>query len=135
MRRLIIGTVYAMIYIPGAVFGYLIASLAISFYGSVASDFVAVFGGFGLMIAAPLCWYLAVSGPRGSACTLAYTVAWCLLIGTLFVIGRWEQGKPIEAAGGNVLWIAIGMLGIIYMIGVPVILWWRRNKWEKGSPA
>ena len=127
VKQFVQGFVRTIVYMLGIIFGYLTASIVISFYGSAAADFAGVFGGFGLMIAAPLCWYAAARSPRGDLWTVGYVGAWCLLIGVFLVIGRWERGKSVPAAGSAVAWTAIGALSVVYLVVVPAIVWWRRS--------
>lgn len=65
----ILGFVRTIVFLAGMFFGYMFGVLVLSFGGSAATDFTGVFGGFGLMLAAPLCWIArsvaerVISGP------------------------------------------------------------------------
>ena len=127
MKEILRHSVRIYVYTIGAIFGYLTASMAISFGGSAAADFVGVFGGLGLMIAAPLCWYAAARTRGGDLWTLGYVVAWCLFFGVSTLIGWWEHGKSVRPAGSAVAWTAIAALGVVYLVVLPATVWWRRS--------
>lgn len=69
----------AIVFVVGAVFGYLTASV-ISYYGGGSGPLVVIYlriySPLVLALAAPICWYFAVRGKAGDRWTLGYIGAW-----------------------------------------------------------
>lgn len=126
---LILALVRTIVFLAGMFFGYLSAMVVLSFGGSTATDFTGVFGGLGLMLAAPLCWFAAVRGKKGDLWTLGYVGAWAVFIEIAMLIGVSERGDRVTLASDEVgLW-ALGFLGLVYLVGLPLlVLRYRRRK-------
>ncbi len=93
----ILGFVRTIVFLAGMFFGYMFGVLVLSFGGSTATDFTRVFGAFGLMLAAPLCWFAAVRGKRGDLWTLGYVGAWALFL-PVMSIDVAERGDRVTPA-------------------------------------
>lgn len=74
------------------------AALVLSVGGSTATDFTGVFGGVGLMLAAPLCWIAATRSKKSDLWTLGYAGGWAVFIATVMLIGVAESGKSVPRA-------------------------------------
>jgi hypothetical protein len=130
----ILGFVRTIVFLAGMFFGYSSAALVLSLGGSAAADFTGVFGGFSLMLAAPLCWIAAVRGKKGDLWTLGYVGAWAVFIGIAMLIGVSERGDRVTPASDEVgLW-ALGLLGVVYLVVLPLlVLRYRRRKAASGT--
>ncbi len=130
----ILDLVRTIVFLAGMFFGYSSAALVLSFGGSTVTDFTGVFGGFGLMLAAPLCWIAAVRGKKGDLWTLGYAGAWALFLGVMMLIGVAERGDPVPPASDEAgLW-AMGLLAVIYLVVLLLlVLRYRRRKAATGT--
>ncbi len=103
------------------------AMVAISFAGSAAVDFMAVFFGIGLMLAAPLCWIAATWGRKGDHWTLGYVGVWLLFFVVLYTLGFMERGEQIQRSDHAVT-VAFALLGVLYLLVLPVgVIIYRRR--------
>jgi hypothetical protein len=129
----ILGFVRTIVFLAGMFFGYMFGVLVLSFGGSTATDFTRVFGAFGLMLAAPLCWFAAVRGKRGDLWTLGYIGAWTLFLGVMSIDVA-ERGDLVTPASDEVgLW-ALGLLAVVYLVVLPLlVLRYRRRKAASGT--
>jgi hypothetical protein len=121
MLRVILGVVRAAVFVAGIFFGYMFAVLVSSFGGSTAADFTGVFGGLGLMFAAPICWIAAARSRRGDLWTVGYVGSWVVFIGVVMLIGVIEQGQPVQLANEHAGTWALGLLAVIYLVVLPLI--------------
>jgi hypothetical protein len=99
--------------------GFAMAMVSISFAGSAAADFMVVFFGLGLMLAAPLCWIAAVWGRKGDYWTLGYVGAWLVFFVALYVLAFVEKGKSIKTSDYAVT-VAFVLLGVLYLVVLPI---------------
>lgn len=130
----ILGFVRTIVFLAGMFFGYSSAAVVLSFGGSTTTDFTGVFGGFGLMLAAPLCWIAAVRGNKGDLWTLGYVGAWTAFIGIVMLIGVSERGDRITPASEDVSLWAAGLLAVVYLVVLPLlVLRDRRRKAASGA--
>ncbi len=121
MLSVFLALVRTVVYLAGMFFGYMFAALVLSFGGSTVTDFTGVFGGVGLMLAAPLCWVAAVRSRKGDLWTLAYVGGWAVFITAVMLIGVAESGSPVPRANDDAgLW-ALGLLALIYLVVLPLI--------------
>lgn len=69
-----------VVFVVGALFGYLMAQGFASFPGGAPRVVVhlRIYGTLALTVAAPVCWYFAVRGKAGDRWTLGYLAAWAL---------------------------------------------------------
>lgn len=109
----------AVVFIAGMVGGYLVAAVFLSFGGSASADFMGVFFGLGLMLAAPLCWVAAVWGRKGDSWTLGYLGAWLVFIVLSYVLGFIERGKEIRTSE-YATDAAFALLGFLYLFVLPL---------------
>ncbi|MDP9451909.1 MAG: hypothetical protein M3P97_00625 [Actinomycetota bacterium] len=131
----ILGFVRTIVFLAGMFFGYMFGVLVLSFGGSAATDFTGVFGGFGLMLAAPLCWIAAVRGRKGDPWTLGYVGAWAVFLGVVMSIGAAERGDPVTPASDDVgLW-ALGLLALVYLVILPVLVLRHRRRKVPSGPG
>ncbi len=114
--------------------GLALGMAVVSFAGSASTDFLGVFFGFGLMLAAPICWVGAVWGRKGDYWTLGYVGAWLVF----FVIGYSstfiESGKAIKTSDYAVT-VAFVSLGVLYLLVLPIgaIIVRRRTRSGQGE--
>lgn len=121
MLSVFLAFVRTIVFLAGMFFGYMSAALVLSFAGSTVTDFAGVFGGVGLMLAAPLCWIAAVRTKKGDLWTLSYIGGWAIFIATVMLIGVAEGGRPVPRANDSAgLW-ALGILALIYLVVLPLI--------------
>ena len=121
MLSVFLAFVRTIVFLAGMFFGYMSATLVLSFGGSTITDFTGVFGGFGLMLAAPLCWIAAVRSKQGDLWTLGYVGGWAVFIATVMLIGVVEGGRPVPQANDDAgLW-ALGLLALVYLVVLPLI--------------
>lgn len=128
----ILGITRTVIFLAGILLG-LTYTLALGL-ASAAGQFVGVFGGLGLVLAAPLCWIAAVRTKAGDRLTLAYFVACCVLIGAAYVVGTVEEGKQVQS--GNAFgFTALALVAVIYLVIVPLTLhrYRERSKPDRSS--
>jgi hypothetical protein len=109
----------SIVFLAGMVAGFAMAMVSISFAGSAAADFMVVFFGLGLMLAAPLCWIAAVWGRKGDYWTLGYVGAWLVFFVVLYVLAFVEEGKPIKTSDSAVT-VAFVLLGVLYLVVLPI---------------
>lgn len=106
------------VFILGLLFG-LLYFVSLFMLASAAGQFVGVFGGLGLALAAPVCWLAAVRTRARDRSTLAYVLAWCALILITLVVGAIEDGKRVQS-GDHVGLFALGLVAVVYLVVLPV---------------
>ncbi len=126
-KRVILGLVRAVVFIAGMLAGLYSAAIVLFNFGSAAINFVGIFGGLGLLVAAPICWVMAVRSPKGDLWTLAYLGAWALMMLSVMVIGVVERGKSIRTSNNAVL-VALFALAVLYGVVVPVAVHFHRRR-------
>ncbi len=128
MLTVFLAFVRTLVFLAGMFFGYMSAALVLSFGGSTVTDFTGVFGGVGLMLAAPLCWIAAVRSKKGDLWTLGYVGGWVVFIAIVMLIGVAERGRPVPRANDDAgLW-ALGLLAFVYLVVLPLTAFHHHRK-------
>ena len=126
-RRAFRALIRSVVFIAGMVGGCAIALVVLSFGGSASTDFMGVFFGFGLMLAAPRCWIAAVWHRKGDYWTLGYVGAWLVFVGLSYGLHFMEEGKPIRGSN-HAPYVAFGLLAALYLLVLPVgVIVYRRR--------
>ena len=128
LRRILVAVARTFVYAAGMVFGFLTALVVGSFGGSFTTDFFGVFFGFGLMLAAPICWVAAVTSSKGDRWTLGYIGGWAVFFLIGYVTSAVEDGKPIKGSDHAVNW-GLAAVAVLYLLILPagVVLYRRRR--------
>jgi hypothetical protein len=90
--RLILAVARSLVFLAGIVGGLYFAAVVTFFGGSAALDFIGVFGGLGLLLAAPICWVMAIRrSDRGDLWTLAYVGGWAVFLMSIIFLDLSER--------------------------------------------
>lgn len=127
--RWIIAALRAMTYLAGTLFGLVFAATALM-GASAAFQFIFVFGGLGLALAAPLCWFAVARTRAGDRCTLGYLAGWGVLIAAAYLAEAIEGDKPVQA-GDAVGRIAIALVAALYVILLPLAIGCYRHRRQR----
>lgn len=131
LLRIVRMVLRAVIFLAGMLIGLLLAMVVSSFGGSATADFVVVFFGIGLMVAAPICWIGAVWSRQGDRWTVGYLSGWLLFAVVAYASSYLEQGKPIVATR-NAGIVALAVLAMLYLVVLPVGVVLYRRRWQAG---
>lgn len=128
-RCVLRAVIRSVVFIAGMVAGFGLGLVVLSFGGSATADFMGVFFGFGLMLAAPLCWIAAVRGKKRDSWTVGYVVAWFIFIVVFYGLGFIERGKPVVTSD-YATDVAFALLGVVYLVVLPIgaVLYRRRTR-------
>lgn len=108
-----------MVFIAGMVAGFGLGLVVLSFGGSATADFMGVFFGFGLMLAAPLCWIAAVRSRKRDYWTLGYAGAWLVFLVPIDV-SRVHRGREASRDVAYATHVALALLGVVYLVVLPM---------------
>ncbi len=119
LKSTLLAVIRPLIFVLGFLYGLLYASL----FGlaSAAGQFVGVFGGLGLALAAPLCWLAAVRTRAGDRFTFMYSLAWVLMIVAGALVGLVEEGKQVQSGAGAGV-VALVLVAVVYLVIVPLVV-------------
>ncbi len=119
LKSTLLAVIRPLLFILGFFYGLLYASL----FGlaSAAAQFVGVFGGLGLALAAPHCWLAAVRTRAGDRFTLMYFLAWVLMIVASALVGLVEGGKQVQSGTGAGV-VALVLVAVVYLVVVPLVV-------------
>jgi hypothetical protein len=131
MAGTLLAVIRSVVFLLGLLFG-LLYSMLIGL-ASAAAQFVGVFGGLGLAIAAPLCWSAATRSNAGDRITLMYVVAWIFMIAAMSLVGLLEKEKVVQTGThGGVL--ALCLVAAVYLVAVPLVVHRYRQREEHAKP-
>lgn len=126
-RNVLRAVIRSGVFIAGMVAGFALGVVVLSFGGSAATDFMGVFFGFGLMLAAPLCWIAAVRSRKRDYWTLGYAGAWLVFLTLIYVLEFMEGGKP-AVMSAYATHVAFALLGVLYLVVLPIgVAFYRRR--------
>lgn len=76
-----------VVFVVGAVFGYLTATVLASYPGGgpQAVIYLQIYSPLALAVMAPICWYFAVRGAAGDRWTIGYLLAWATWFAVLLL--------------------------------------------------
>jgi hypothetical protein len=119
LKSTLLAVIRPLIFVLGFLYGLLYASL----FGlaSAAAQFVGVFGGLGLALAAPLCWLAAVRTGAGDRFAFMYFLAWVLMIVASALVGLVEEGKQVQSGTGAGV-VALVLVAVVYLVVVPLVV-------------
>jgi fucose 4-O-acetylase-like acetyltransferase len=120
-----------MVFSLGMLLG-LLYFLSLIGLASAAGQFVGVFGGLGLALAAPLCWLAAVRTRAGDRFTLMYFLAWVLMIVASALVGIAEMGKQVQSGNGAGV-VALVLVAVVYLVVVPLVVHRYRQQARAGG--
>lgn len=116
----------SVVFIAGMVGGFALGFVVLSFGGSASTDFMGVFFGFGLMLAAPACWMAAIRGRKRDVWTLRYVGSWLVFLLAFYGLGFIERGKPIVTSA-YATDVAFALLGFLYLLVLPLAVFFHRR--------
>jgi hypothetical protein len=119
MTRTLLAVIRSVVFLLGLLFG-LLYSMALG-AASAGAQFVGVFGGLGLAIAAPLCWWAAARSKAGDRITLMYVLAWMLMIAAMSLVRLLDRGKVVQT-GTPAGILALCLVAAVYLVAVPLVV-------------
>jgi hypothetical protein len=129
--RTLLAVIRSVVFLLGLLFG-LLYSMVLG-VASAAAQFVGVFGGLGLAIAAPLCWWAATRTKAGDRITIMYFVAWMFMIAASSLVGLLDKGKEVQT-GTHAGVLALCLVAAVYLVAVPLVVHRYRQREEHAKP-
>jgi ABC-type arginine/histidine transport system permease subunit len=132
MARTLLAVIRSVVFLLGLLFG-LLYSMLIGL-ASAAAQFVGVFGGLALAIAAPPCWWAATRSKAGDRITLIYVVSWMFMIAVMSLVGLLDRGKVVRT-GTHAGVLALCLVAAVYLVAVPLVVHRYRQREERTCQA
>lgn len=120
LKKALCAIIRPMVFILGMLLG-LLYFLSLFGLASAAAQFVGVFGGLGLALAAPLCWFAAVRTRAGDRFTLVYFLALVLMVLATALVGIVEKGRQVQSGNGAGV-VALVLVAVVYLVIVPLVV-------------